>query len=422
MYEVWRIDCRPPRRQPEHGQFEEPVLPAGLDPKQYAMRPVIDPNWRERERNRFRDGTYKEPPWDDYVLDILCNRYPEHFVHMSTKRPGHVAYTESPEKGEQDRQTPILPGRYLQQFMSEYLDARAIERLAAMCSAGELELKFATTADEIEDVYVRTRWTGSCMSGRASDYESSVHPSRVYAAGDLAVAYIEDKSITDEDLNIRGRCLVWPEKKVWGRMYGDHAKLAAKLTEAGYSEGELRGARLLKINDDGDYYVMPYIDWYHSVSDAGEYFKIDGNISAENTHGLIELEERAYCSHCDNRVHLDDIYDYAEGVGDICISCYEDSYFTCNETGDIFHADHMVKMWDGRLVSDYWFDRNGYVCDRTGENRDDERVTLHDTGETVSLEWAEKNAHWKWDRRFNAGGRWLSEQPEPDTDELEEAA
>src|SRR4051812_41156590 len=64
-------------------------------------------NWRERETKRFRDKTYTQVPWTGRWRD----NYPDHFVHVSKKELGKVAFTEDEEKGLLNRKTRMRPGR-----------------------------------------------------------------------------------------------------------------------------------------------------------------------------------------------------------------------------------------------------------------------------------------------------------------------
>jgi len=105
---------------------------------------------------------------------------------------------------------------------------------------------------EIADAYVTLRRAETCMSYPKEWYGKDLphHPSYVYGAGDLALA-------TDG----ASRVLVWPERKIIGRVYGPTYKaLVQELEDEGYAVGSLLGARLLSINFGQSRYLMPYID------------------------------------------------------------------------------------------------------------------------------------------------------------------
>jgi hypothetical protein len=454
-YEVIRIGGGLPVRCPEFGSLSAPELPEGLDPKQYAVRPAGDPKWREREMARFVDGTYKRVPWPDWVLWELESKLPDHYLHISVKDPTKVSYTETPEKGEIDRQSaPMLPGRYLERFARHWsrpqqlqfyeggtreglvpegepwLDAKQIRQYAAMLLPPD-PLKFATTPDEIERVYVEG--PNSCMSHGANSFDSSCHPVRVYGAGDLAVAYLAVGG------TISGRALCWPEKKLYGRIYGDEHRMEVALSDAGYTYGSLAGAKLLKIEDE-DGIVCPYIDRDGYVEDCGDHLRISrhGGLDAQYTNGLLQergdpceccatpvadedalyLRDTRYCERCydsntfycdgyDERYHNDDYAGGCEGIGAICQDYYDAYCYTCDHTDRIYvtednpPTDVDGETWGPRAVS-----RDAVQCEREDTwHRRDNTVTLKDTGETVSLDWADANA-------TEVDGEWYETAPE----------
>lgn len=433
LYEVVRLGGPVPVHAPEFGTLSEPKLPDGLDPKGYAVRPARDLNWRERERRRFEDGTYKRPPWPDNILRALEEHCRFHYLHVSLRDPTKVSYTESPEKGEIDRQSaPMSAGRYLQRYAryreynaevpSEYarpwLSPEQIRELNAMLMpAGAV--KFGKTADDFERVY--KFGPRSCMAGDASEFSSPIHPVRIYAAGDLEIAYLEP-----EPDNITARVLIWPEKKVYGRPYGDQHRLLHQLHQDGYKYGSLVGARLLKVMD-GVAYVAPYIDRHFYMEDMGDYCCISdsGSIHCGSTDGLAHAG--VCCFYCGNRYDEEDmtstdnglwcsdcvdqhlfwcagygeycgrheLWGEVRGIGEVCASYFEDHCFVCERTEIAYRNDDMdsITMANGETWSMRAYERYGGHCDRTCEYYpEDELVTLADTGETVSEEWAKEHA------------------------------
>jgi hypothetical protein len=441
-YEVIRIGGGLPVRCPEFGSLPGPVLPDGLDPKQYAVRPAGDPNWRDRERARFEDGTYKQPPWEPWILNELEERLPDHFLHISVKDPTKVSYTETPEKGEVDRQSaPMAPGRYLERFARHWsyeqnrsfwagmprppgavpegepwLEAKQIRQLASMLLPPD-PLKFASTPDEIEAVYVNG--PNSCMSHDASEYSSSCHPARVYGAGDLSVAYLKAGD------DISGRALVWPDKKVYGRIYGDEHRMEVALGDLGYQYGSLVGAKLLRIEDDDGVLICPYIDRHGYVEDCGDHLRIatDG-IEAQSTDGLIRrgvscescgdvtrqddiiyFQDTAYCERChsdhtfychgyEDTYHTDDYAGECIGLGAVCQDYYEMHCYTCERTERIYcEADDPATEVDNEIWGPRAVAQDAVLCERGDTyHRPENTTTLKDTGETVSLDWAHDHA------------------------------
>ena len=117
-------------------------------------------------------------------------------------------------------------------------------------------LEFAVTAEEIEAVYA----TGpqSCMSGpvgptgrmHAAGYPSpSVHPTYLYAGGDLAIAWL---STGKGKVLARTLCSPRTKKYIGTKLYGGaHATmLMAELRTMGYTSG------LLSDNDKGEMYQL----------------------------------------------------------------------------------------------------------------------------------------------------------------------
>jgi hypothetical protein len=265
-----------------------------------ADKPANMPDWHARELARFVVGAYVKLPWHNEPWVIA-----DHFAHVSLADGAKVAFTPNDTSGENDRQTRMKPGRYLTRYYGEKLPAEVIRDWCSQFSAEHEtnELQFATTPEDIEDVY--TRGPTSCMSYNASSYSSECHPVRVYGAGDLAVAYLE----TDGDVTARAIC--WPAKLQYGRVYGDEGRLVPLLEDAGYTDnGRFNGARLLRIEDGDDQFVAPYLDApNHCVEDDGKFLIISqyGDIDAQCTNGL--TEQNGYpCAHCGDRVPEGDGY------------------------------------------------------------------------------------------------------------------
>ena len=265
-------------------------------------------------------GTFYIVPPDDSVPFA---------VHKSISNPGMIAFYESAAKAEAQRETITKVGRFLTRFRPE-LSQDDIRKLAEQYQAeqGQNVLTFATTEEEIEEVYVNG--PHSCMAGNAREFNSSIHPTRVYAAGDLAIAHIGTDS----------RVLCWPEKKVYGRIYGNTESrrdtLENALKDIGYSYEPYKfcGAKLLLVEDE-DSYVMPYLDRGLEVEERDGYFVIVRNgITADSTSGLLPAKE---CSVCGNSIGSSDDYD------DMCESCYGD-HSCCSNCEELTHHDNTIYL------------------------------------------------------------------------------
>jgi hypothetical protein len=346
--------------------------------RRFQPRPISNDAWREREAGRFADGTYRPLPWVALPWFDGSDAALNHYAHPSTERDGYVAFTEDAVKGAADRQTRMLPGRYLTRYFVDVLTGDQIRDLAARfgaeCGDGG-DVKFATTEDEFERVYVNG--PHSCMAHPASSFHGHMHPVRVYVAGDLQLAYLE------RDGDITARCLVWPERKVYGRVYGDEERLTYHLENLGYSEGSLDRARVQKVrNRKGSGFIMPYIDGSFRVTDEGDekFFRIDqrGEIECTETNGL--TEGGWVCPRCDEAADSDYssyVYDRHESW---CSDCVDENTFHCEGYGETYsHDAGPVILHDGTVWSDNYFAGHGATCEATDAHyRDDETVILHD--------------------------------------------
>jgi hypothetical protein len=287
--------------------------------------------WLWRENARLLVGQYKMPNSFEYLRrsnEAYVDRMRElwwHFPHASTNNDGLIAYTQSPEKGLRDIQTPTKIGRYLQQFFGDLLPPETIRTAADMFKGAEL--KFASSGEEIADVYMRG--PSSCMSRSNGSYGfRDIHPVMVYE-GEFRLAYM-----TEGD-EIIARALVHEPSKTFVRCYGREAnQLQDQLVEQGYDhdDGWPEGARL-KALQEGDRYAMPYIDGsIHDVTFHGDHFTLTGcgTYTARSQEGYWRECSRRYCEHCGNDVEADEDDDwdwYEEGRYDVCPDC-RDNHFT----------------------------------------------------------------------------------------------
>lgn len=206
---------------------------------------AVKDGWRNREmKKRSVRPSFAET--DLYKNSEIASL---HYIRHSINFPGKVAYTASEEDGVLDKQTVVSFRKYLARFFPAVSMNQAEEYAAQFEyeSKNGCELKFATTIEEIG--YVYTNGPSSCMSYSSKSFNSTVHPSCFYAAGDLAIAYL---------VNARGkissRVLTWPEKKIYTTIYGNAALMRKKLGEIGFRSAETRhqfsGCRVLLMNPD----------------------------------------------------------------------------------------------------------------------------------------------------------------------------
>jgi hypothetical protein len=345
-------------------------------------------SWKDREKARIENGDYNLAPWysESWYQDSVY--FDSHFTHMSKDKSGLIAYTESPEKGKQDIQKRIRPGRYLSQYFASELNPDTIKFWAGKVSieSGESQdVKFATTPDEIEHVYCNG--PSSCMSHDADRYSSPFHPTRVYGAGDLAVAYLERED------SITARALCWPDKKVYGRVYGDGGIWSTQFRElldimgfrAKCSGDDFEGARLIR-HEHGDGFVAPYLDVCSNLTDDGEFLRLNhrGDICAHNESGVTEDEYDSHCESCENGFHSDTGGGYLNDVHmRLCEECFNEIAIYCEDCDQYHHQDNSYYLeFCGRSVCDSC--ASSYpTCDSCNERKNEINMATTADGEPI---------------------------------------
>lgn len=332
--------------------------------------------WRRREWRAFVEGFYRDVPWrrchqlwePDGEIDPervgLYNAFLPvafHFAHLSTTQLGKIAYTPDDEHGYQDRQVITTPGRYLERYLSDVFTKDEIARYVATVKADAAPLQLARTPEEIVTVY--RGGPSSCMAGqheKDEEFRCEGHPVAVYGNSDLAVAYYGEMD------HATARCVVWPEKQVFTRCYGDDA-LRELLKREGWHRGSLKGARIRAVTTRRGRYVMPYIDATESADLDGQWFVLrgpddsEGEYTTRNTDGTSRPIEHKHCAHCECRIDEDESY---------CDSCQGHTCSECSEVSD-----------DGGCINGDWY------CAHCLPDDDDDEQTEDDTDcDTVSPE------------------------------------
>ncbi len=357
------------------GEFAQRLsreLGTKVQPRRIAAD-VDSDTWRDRERERMGNGEYIAMPaeWD---LEAIK----DHFLHPSKDDPTKLAFIESPEKGVLDRQTRVTPGRYLERFYP-HLSQTERNRYIAMIDKPD-GLHFAVTADEIIATY--TRGPSSCMSHPTEKFQSRpVHPVKPYAGGDLQVAYLK------RDGAITARALVWPERKLYGRVYGDIARIERALGDAGYKHGPLVGARLTKIwNSDYERYIAPYVDFQKCLHDPDPSTRDGFLVIPEEGKG--ELSAR-----------------HTDGFAHPATLCPKLGTYSIGQFYPVHVAEGRVEQWSEEATSRFAtrvYDENGdrenfYPRERVVELEDFGPVLLDDVEKfaiksDLTNKWVYKNA------------------------------
>jgi hypothetical protein len=367
------------------------------DNRYLRVRNVIDPNaprlpaWKSKaiyaERSRPVEA---QVPWKG--AEWAKGEPAEvHFPHLAIEgEVPMVAFYASEQHAERERLTKMRPGRYLKRYFGEVLDNEEIERLTAEVTvrAGAMTVRWTQDADEIEEIYVNG--PSSCMSEDADSYLGHCHPSRVYAGPDLAVAWLGDMD------DATARCVVWPEKKQYGTIYGDVSRMRLLLEQQGFEDGDFYGARFRRIKDRcGNGLIMPYLDFGTAYDDgefliANEYASGRRSVASSNTCGTTE-DNRCSCDRCGDSMSEDDSV-YVEDRGSWCELCADHYAVRCDYSGERFADNGEVHEVHGSDDYDYVHADNmeaagfAYVPDRGEWWAEDQTFTCEDCGEVFHVD------------------------------------
>jgi hypothetical protein len=383
---------------PDHDPYEKgsdaakaaKQLTDQLGYKVQPRRMAQAPDWRGRQQERLASGQLKALPeaWDLQPIT-------DHFAHLSARDPSKIAYTESEELGTIDRVTITTPGRYLTKFYPEVDDDHRRRLIAAVDPAGEIHYVFKP--EEISEIY--KTGPSSCMDGKHNFSAMDPYwPTDPYGAGDLAVAYTKNA-----EGRIQSRVLCWPEKKLFGRCYGDIQRMQAAMKAEGYADayndGKFpSGAKILKIEhpEKPGFYVMPYFDNIDCVILKGDYFETyDGPLKDTVGHKYII---------CGSSVGHSDLYQWCpkmragrpakefrlvRGIEqEWCKDAIDGYAFTCRATKQIWSNEYRVLMGAGYYWCKEHFETHGEHCTFTGKNHPkDEMVQKGERRVHKSVEW-----------------------------------
>lgn len=322
-----------------------------------------------------------------------------HFAHVSPTDPTKIEFYMNEKDLMRGRLTTMAPGRYLTRFFGDELTGKEIERLANTVAVNAKENELHVTQDPDEIVKIYENGPNSCMSGhgrfelKERKTNKITHPVTVYAGPDLGIAYLG----TIE--KPKARCVVWPEKKIYGRIYGDIDKLEILLMREGYERGSFDGARIRRLMTPSHpaHVILPYIDnpvvggKYRvfftpgeefltlGVSPGGESFEIavtDSGTSGTRV-GLCQREacdtefewsqatvildntgirSRYYCPQCaETHAHKCEIDGYyylnAEAVQEAIWAVDSDGQPIKKKVGARYYRNHLLKTRDGQLIN-----------------------------------------------------------------------
>lgn len=377
-----------------------------------CVKPIVNDEWRDREEARYAKGTYRVLPWvgsDWWNSPGAYAIWKDHFPHAALEKPGWIAFTKDEADGSKDKQTLLRPGAYLTRYFEKtlrdygYSSAALSEQFMKMY--GPIEVKFATTKEEVIKVY---DGLATCMAGKR--WPKNTHPATIYLAGDLQIAYIGNL----EAGRVSARTLVWPDRKIHSRVYGDIARLTQGLERLGYKWGAPIGAKLqrVKLNsvefDGGGVpsgcFLVPYIDkknqqggGHLGVKDDGEHLIIcaDGESGshhagqADGVSGPYVPRDDEYptftCDRCDEggfrRVY--EVLDREPDDEDVhepimwCEECREHAT-QCGYSGNWYTDDMAMVDVAGHPWLEYYADMYAARCDGNGNlYAKDDLVKVH---------------------------------------------
>jgi hypothetical protein len=324
----------------------------------------------ELEQAREQKGFYSKTVFNDMPFYYNSEYRSTHFLRLAADDEKMVSYSElaiDREGKERIKHIKMKPGRYLTKFFPDLGQAR-ITALARYFEIGDLseiveKLEFVISDDFVK-IYGDGKESGvsSCMAKPNSHFRHGKNPVFVYGAGDLKIAALRRGAYT------QARALVWPENKVYGRVYpnpdmasfdgltqdqaeGYRQQLKKNLEDLGYAEDNdcgFDGARLLKARISGKKYHMPYLDKDYGVCDDVEFFVMrqkKPDFSAQETSGFINA-----ITHFDDDDDDDDD-DYMSEYAYTCENCGEG----CDDTITVYSRN-----WCESCV-----DRDAFYCEGT---------------------------------------------------------
>lgn len=264
--------------QAEAKRFNDSSKRWGNNQNRWRVRQVVDTDGdnfvtREKAKNhKFIDWSKIEGKvWKS------CNPYWQ-LAHIDPTNSRHARFFRELPHAITGRYTSMLLTRFFsshvgledEQFMDYVTELGFYE--------GQAEFEILRDPDEIEEAYANG--PRSCMND-PEDYDLSCNnynPVRIYGSPDLGLAVL--KRGTD----VIARTVVFPERKIYARIYGHAKALKAELDKLGYrhtvAATPWRGARLLAIYDqDEGAYVCPYLDMSDTVSLSRDkkYLRISGS-------------------------------------------------------------------------------------------------------------------------------------------------
>lgn len=349
-------------------------------PRPLRIARIVNDSWRIREALRFDNGVYKPLPAIIIQAGWFVNSEADknHFAHRANCDPAKIAYTESPEKGMEDKQTVIPINRYLARYFGDKLRSEDIAKISALYTTPGHTLTIGNDAESFrfaysgQDVCSESSSYLSCMRYTANYFGTPCHPAEAYAAGDLAIAYITSP---DDSAKVLARAVIWPVKGQFVRVYGVDETVRVALTDLLESRGyeradDWRGARIRAIGFE-DRLVMPYIDGditslEYDDDDDDMAISRHGNVDGSSTRGWTQNSSgRITCEHCGDRTHEDDTTRVGNEIW--CDSCVSDSAIFCEYDEEYYPDSYNFTVVMTDRGEQTWHESNirrAFLCER----------------------------------------------------------
>jgi len=224
---------------------------------------------------------YLYEPLPDTTLNAFISLgLMSYLPHISREQFGQIAYTASLDDALRDKVTRSTLGRFMRRFCPILTDKYIQKIEQDFASFIDPNFNIAVTASDIEYVYTHMEGDTGCMRHDKSHWSGlHVHPSAVYAAPGMGVAYLGEIGG-----RVTARTVIWTNPndqadKRYVRIYGA-PHLKSKLERAGYRCTGLDGAEIaaIPVRGENNCVVMPYMD-----APAGDQGRTDKAVCAVRT-------------------------------------------------------------------------------------------------------------------------------------------
>jgi hypothetical protein len=318
-----------------------------------------DMMWHFEALNKLRTERWRATGFEMYGWYADDPELRIHYAHVSRIDPTKVAYIPDQRHGIDGRELRTKPGRYLNKYAPDDIDPAGIKYMTMEYQKKHTPslytLKWARTEDDIEHVY--ENGPSSCMVVDREDryITSDIHPVRVYATPDVAVAYLENNKG-----RIKQRTVCNMLEKQFTTIYGE-GTLQEMLEAEGFKWGTLHGCRIKKIEDTFGKWLMPYMDNSIGVNDWDSQYWMateDYEFGCETTSGYLD-DDRTSCADCGD-LHDADNMTWVNAYSDalVCGSCIENYQEIRTHAGwRWIYEDQIIRVYesaDQEIYKDIW--------------------------------------------------------------------